>query len=213
MTNAHFLHKTVSLAVISVLGIGLLSGCGTNSFVANAAKAPFEDRLTEEQVVDAKIKTQLLANNAAIDKMLLIDLSVDVWKTRVMITGAVGNVEQRNLVARDALKDKRISKLLNEIQIVTPDELNQRREWREKAAAGADKAAEVFEDFWIETKISAQLIGADGVTSINYRWRSVLGTVYMLGEAQTTQELNAVLVIIKNIKGVKAVRNHIQVRG
>jgi len=196
-----------------LLGASVLSACGTNSIVANAAKAAFEDRLAEEQVVDAKIKTRILDNNLDIDKALLLDLSIDVWKTRVMITGALTDADQRSQIARAALKDKRIGKLYNEIQVVSTAELKQRREWRDKAEAGVDKAAEVIDDFWIETKISAQLITTDNVSSVNYRWRAVLGTVYVIGEAQTAQELKTVLNVIKNIKGVKAVRNHIQVRG
>lgn len=205
--------KTISLCTALLLAAGALSACGTNTVVANAAKAAFEDRLAEEQIVDTKITAGIVENNISIDKMLALDLSVDVWKTRVMITGALTDAEQRNQVARAAMKDSRISKFYNEIQIVSADDQAQRREWKEKAQAGADKAVEVFDDFWIETKISAQLIRAGGVSSVNYRWRSVLGTIYIIGEAQTAAELSTVLGIIKNIKGVKAIQNHIAVRG
>ena len=206
-------NKVFTVLAAALVSVSLLGGCSTNSVVANAAKAAFEDRLAEEQIVDAKIKATIVQNNIDIDKMLALDLSVDVWKTRVMITGALTDAQLRNRVARTALKDGRISEFFNEIQIVSADDQALRREWRDKAQAGADKAAEVFNDFWIETKISAQLIRTDGVSSVNYRWRSVLGTIYIIGEAQTAAELSAVLAVIKNIEGVKAVKNHVVVRG
>lgn len=206
--------RTGTLAVIAAtLGTGLSACSPTNNVVANTAKAALEDRLTEEQVVDAKISAGILERLFDIDEMLPVDLAVDVWKTRVMVTGTLSSAAQRNEVARAVQQDGRITKFYNEIQIVTPDEQAQRREWKEKAKAGADKAAEVFDDFWIETKISAQLISTKGVSSVNYRWRSVLGTVYLLGEAQSAKELNQVITIIKNTKGVKALKSHVPVRG
>ena len=184
----------------------------TNNVVTNAAKAAMEDRLAEEQVVDAKIKTAALESLYNIDKMLALDLSVDVWKTRVMVTGTLSSAGLRNDVARAIQKDSRIGAFYNEVQLVTEDEQAQRREWKEKAKAGADKAAEAFSDFWIETKISGKLIAADGVSSVNYRWRSVLGTVYLLGEAGSARELNKVVTLIKDTEGVLALKSHAVVR-
>lgn len=206
--------RNTAVALLLAAGALGLSGCSpTNNIVTSAAKAAFEDRLAEEQVVDAKIKAGILDRLIGIDKMLAVDLSVDVWKTRVMLTGTLSSAEVRNKVARAVRQDGRITEFYNEVWLITADEQAQRREWKEKAKAGADKAAEIFDDFWIETKLTAQLIGAEGVNSVNYRWRSVLGTVYLLGEAQSAKELNAVVTIIKNTKGVKALKSHAPVRG
>ena len=206
--------KTTIATLLLTFGILGLSACSpTNNVVTSAAKAAFEDRLAEEQVTDAKIKTGILKRLVDIDKMLAIDLSVDVWKSHVMLTGTLSSAAVRNQVARVVNEDKRIKQFYNEVRLITVDEQAVRREWKEKAKAGADKTAEFFEDFWIETKLSAQLLTAEGVNSVNYRWRSVLGTVYLLGEAQSSKELNAVVTIIKNTKGVRALKSHVPVRG
>ena len=170
------LKSTIALAGI-LLGALALGGCSTNSVVANVAKAAFEDRLAEEQITDVKIQAGIADRLISIDKMLLVDLNVDVWKTRVMVTGALSSAKLRNQVAGAVQQDGRISYYYNESVIVTEDEQAQRREWKEKAQSGAQKAAEVFDDVWVETKISAQLITAKGINSVNYRWRSVLGVV------------------------------------
>ena len=204
------LRKSAPLAALAavVLGFTVAACSPTNNVVTNAAKAALEDRLAEEQVVDAKIKAAALERLYDIDKVLALDLSVDVWKTRTMVTGTLSSAGLRNDVARAIQQDPRIGAFYNEIQIVTEDEQAQRREWKEKAKDGAEKAAEAFSDFWIETKISGKLITADGVSSVNYRWRSVLGTVYLLGEAQSARELNKVVTLIKDTEGVVALKSH-----
>jgi len=202
--------KALSVVAASIIGIALLSGCAAKVAVIGVAQSVLEDRQTEEQIVDTKIKIQIIDNNINIDKALALDLSVDVWKSRVMITGAVSEPQQRDIVASMALKDERIHKLINEIIIVSPEDQDQRRAWLEKAQDGV---AETFDDIWIATKINAQLISTRGINSVNMRWRSVLGEVSILGEAQTHFEMERVLAIIQNTKGVKAVHNHIVVRG
>lgn len=205
---------TLAALLCAATGVSALGACSpTNNIVSNAAKAAFEDRLAEQQVVDAKIKANIYERLIAIDKKLAVDVDVDVWKTEVMITGTLSSAELRNQVARSVQEDARITQFYNDVKLITADEQAQRREWKEKAAAGVDKASEVFDDFWINTKISTQLIGTEGVKSVNYRWRSVLGTVYLLGEAKSARELNTVVTIIKNIKGVNALKSHVPVRG
>lgn len=202
--------KALKIVATALIGSVLLSGCAAKVAVVSVAQSVFEDRLTEEQIVDTKIKIQIIDNNITLDKALALDLSVDVWKTQVMITGALSQAQQRDLVADMARQDKRVSKLFNEIQIVSSDEQDQRRAWLEKAQDGA---VEIIDDVWIQTKINAQLISTRGISSVNMRWRSVLREVSIIGEVQTKYEMEQVLDIIKNTKGVKAVRNHIVVRG
>lgn len=200
-----------AVAAFALLAFGLGACSPTNNVVTNTAKAAMEDRLTEEQVVDAKIKTAALERLYDIDKILALDLSVDVWKTRLMLTGTLSSSTTYNRVDEAIRKDGRLTAVYNEVKLVTPAEQAQRREWKEKAQAGAQKAAEVFDDFWIETKLSAKLIAAEGVSSVNYRWRSVLGTVYLIGEAESDREYNTVMTIIKDTKGVKSVKSHVVV--
>ncbi|MCK4938644.1 MAG: BON domain-containing protein [Rhodospirillaceae bacterium] len=201
-----------SRGTINILG-GLvallaLSACGTQVIITETAKAAFEDRLTEEQVVDAKIKASIINRIIKIDKGLVLDVSVDVWKTRVMMTGTLSDANVRNSVIRAAQEDTRISDFYNNIHIVSEAEQSQRRDWMDKAKSGGQTVSDVVSDVWIETKISAQLISEEGVTSVNYRWRSVLGSVYLIGEASTSSEMNKVLDIISATKGVKSVKSH-----
>jgi osmotically-inducible protein OsmY len=67
-------------------------------------------------------------------------------------------------------------------------------------------------DFWIETKISARLVTEPYVRSVNFRWRSVRNTVYIIGRARSEAELQRVLEICKNVDGVVAVKSFVEVR-
>lgn len=200
-----FLHA----GALTVVMTAILAGCGAQTIVSETAKAAFEDRLAEEQVVDAKIKAGIIGRITDIDKSLILDVSIDVWKNRVMMTGALSDSGTRNSVIRAAQQDSRISDFYNNIHIVSPQQQSERREWMDKAKSGGQTVSNVVSDVWIETKISAQLISEDGVTSVNYRWRSVLGDVYIIGEASSSSELNRVLKIISDTKGVKSVKSHV----
>ena len=65
------------------------------------------------------------------------------------------------------------------------------------------------EHVWIESQIKALLLAEKGVTSVNYRWQSVKNVVYIMGEAQSSAELDKVLSIVRRIKGVTKVVSHI----
>ena len=78
--------------------------------------------------------------------------------------------------------DTRIKRVYDEIQIVTPEEKERRRKLaEEKKQKDTEGTGQTVDDIWIATKIEAQLIAAKGVTSVNYRWRSVRNQVYLIG--------------------------------
>ncbi len=190
-----------------------LGACATpTTIVSDVVKAPFEERQTEEQIVDVKIRSAIYDRLAQIDRSLLLDVSVDVWKQRVMLTGSITDTNLRNQAIRTARDDARIVDFYNDIQIVNEDEQTQRRTWSENAKQTSGKIADAAGDMWIESKISAQLLGDDAIKSVNYRWRSVLGDVYIIGESETSGELNHVLQIIRDTKGVRSVQSYIMVQ-
>lgn len=47
---------------------------------------------------------------------------------------------------------------------------------------------------------------------MNYRWRCVYGTVYVIGRALSRNELNTVLATIRATEGVKQVKSFVEVR-
>lgn len=187
----------------------VISGCAT--VVTSAAQKAWENRSTEDQVTDAKIHTGILDRVKNKDKGLLLDISVDVWEQRVMLTGTLDDSSVGVAVESLAREDSRIKVLHNEIQVVTKAEKEARRKQKEEGGDEKSGAGQAVNDFWIETKIKAQLLTSSNVGSVNYFYRSVLNKVYVIGEARNSVEKQLVLSIIKQTEGVKSVTEYIEV--
>lgn len=200
----------LALAGLALAGL-LLAGCTTA--VTEAVGFGLEDRTTEDQLSDTEIHGGILKRFADVDKDLVLDLSVNVWEGRVLLTGSLNDKKLHAEARRLIRKDKRVTALIDEVQIVSLAAIDARRE--QAKAGDKDKqsaAGQAVNDFWIETKIKATLIGAEGVTSVNYRWRSVFNRVYIIGRAGSAGEKKKVQGLIRKIEGVKSMRSYIQVK-
>lgn len=186
-----------------------LSGCST--VVWETAKKLREHRISEDQFTDSKIGATLMAGLAEQSLGLLIDVNADVWETRVLLTGMVTDPSVRQEVVRKVRSDKRILKVYDEIQVVSAADQAKRRE-AAKAMSSQAAANQPDNDFWVETKISAKLVSAQNVISVNYRWRSVRNTLYVIGRAQSKQEMTQVLALIKATDGVARVKSFIEIK-
>ena len=207
--------QLITAAVVLAFSGAIAGGCAPTGGVVltAAAQKAFEDRTTEDQVTDAKITTGILKRVADKDKDLLLDVSVDVWEQRVMLTGTLDDAKMRGDVANLARADKRIKAFHNEIQVVSTAQRKQRRQQAERKDSGKKNGVgQTVDDVWIETKIKAKLLTASGVTSVNYFWRSVRNAVYVIGRARSTGERDKVLAIIRGTDGVKGVKHFIQIK-
>ena len=204
--------KSLTIVCFLIAGIFMatvFSGC--TSVVTSAAQKAWESRTTEDQVTDSKIHTGILDKLKNKDKGLLLDVSVDVWEQRVMLTGTLDDAAVRTEVESLARQDSRIKIIHNHIQVVTAAEKEARRKQKEKGGDEKSGAGQAVNDFWIETKIKAQLLTQSNVTSVNYFYRSVLNHIYVIGEAANGPEKSMVLSIIRATEGVKSVQEHIDV--
>ena len=198
-----------------VLGLGMvfLLQTGCPNLVLEAGKKAFEDRTTDEQVLDTKIGSGILSRLSDKDKGLLIDVSSDAWEQRVLLTGTLDSPEVRDEVVSLVKEDERIKTVYDEIQIVTPEEKERRRkEAEEQDKNDTEGTGQTVNDFWISTKIEAQLIAEKGITSVNYRWRSVRNQVYLIGRARSQEELDKVLEICRTTKGVTSVKHFVDIK-
>ncbi|MGB0909065.1 MAG: BON domain-containing protein [Nitrospirales bacterium] len=200
---------------MSALGICIVfllqAGCPT--IIMEAGKKAFETRTTDDQVLDTKIGAGVLSRLSDKDKGLLLDVSSDTWEQRVLLTGTLDSPEIRDEVLALVKSDERIKQVYDEIQIVTPEEKERRRkEAEEQDKKDTEGTGQTVSDFWIATKIEAQLIGEPGIKSVNYRWRSVRNQVYLIGQARTQGELDKVLEICQGTKGVTSIKHFVEVK-
>lgn len=158
-----FRRAGLAIALITIVGAGV-SGCADLA-MTGGAQLVFEDRSTDDEIADDKIGAGIVKRMTEMDKGLVLDIGVEAWEQRVLLTGALNNGGRRQAAA--------IGRTVN--------------------------------DVWIETKIKATLATTRGVTSVNFRWRSLLSTVYLIGRARGAWERDMVIASIRDTEGVKGV--------
>lgn len=130
-----------------------------------------------------------------------------------MLTGTVADTRTRAEVLQKVHEDKRVQKVYDEIQVVSAQEQDHRRSAASKPDASKKEGFGRFiNDYWIETKIGAQLLGTKDVSSVNLRWRSVRNTVYVIGRAQSAYEQRRALDAIRSIEGVQALKSFVEIK-
>ena len=205
--------KTKLVFAATMLLASLSLGACTPTILSEAAQSAFEDRIAEDQITDLKIASYLLKQLIKTDKNLALDVAIDVWEQRMLLTGGLDNPDAISQVLALASADSRVETLYNEIRLVSTDERDQRRsqaENRESAESGGVR--QTVNDYWLETKVKGQLLAAKDVRSVNYRWRSVFNTIYIIGRARSQSELDTVLAILAETKGVRNVKSFVEIK-
>ena len=202
------------MVLVAVAGVGVLGTTGCLQVYEQAAKTAFEDRSNDDHILDVKIDANILSALSDKDKGLLLDVKTDVWEQRVMLTGTLDDPKvKEDVVQLVKQADARVKKIYDEVQIVSKEEKEQRREAaKNKDESKKEGVGQAVNDFWIETKINAQLLSTRGVTSVNYRWRSVRDVVYLIGRSRSEDELKTVLDIVRKTEGVTGVKHFVEIK-
>jgi hyperosmotically inducible protein len=204
----------VRIILANVAVVVVLGATGCMQVYEQAAKTAFEDRSNDDHILDVKIDTNILSALSDKDKSLLLDVKTDVWEQRVMLTDTLDDPKMKADVVRLVKQaDPRVKQIYDEIKIVSKEEKEQRREAaKNKDESKKEGVGQAVNDFWIETKINAQLLSTRGVTSVNYRWRSVRDVVYLIGRSRSDDELKTVLGIVRKTEGVTEVIPFVEIK-
>lgn len=173
-----------------------LSACTQPTGLINVASSPAEDRSFDALKTDTSIALDI--NEVLLGEQyrdLFFEISTDVYEGRVLLTGTVKvapNKERATALVRGI---NGVKQVINELQVT------------ENYGIGP-----ATNDLWIETKLKAQLLATENIRSINYRWRSVNGTVYLIGAARSQEELDTILNVIRTTTRVRKVVNHVWLR-
>ena len=182
------------LAVAATMAV--VNACTQPTGLVNVASSPVEDRSLQTLRDDAAITLDI--NEALIGTQysdLFAEISTDVYEHVVMLTGTVKFAENKRR-ASDLVNEVRgVKRIINELQVT--------RDYGPGAAAN---------DLWIETKLKVKLLRTKRIRSINYRWRSVNGIVYVIGAGRSQKEINTLLNVIRTTQRVKKVVSHVWIR-
>lgn len=192
---ARRLRLSGALALALTAG-GLTAACSTPAVVvgagASGAVAASEERGLGGALSDSRIKTMINYHLLDEDAELFKRVATAVYEGRVLLTGVVHAVAQRDLAVRIAWRADGVKEVINEI-IVDPK-------------GGGSTFAQ---DTWISAKLRSKLLFDQEIEGINYSIDTVRGTVYLLGVAQNRQELGHVLDHARNLSHVTKVVSHV----
>ena len=160
------------------------------SVISTAMDARSKSEVKNDIAIDTTA-TKCLLENKGDD---LKDVSVLVFAQRTVLVGLVKNEDAKRKAAKLVGKDKRIRSLRNEIFVSASD-------------SGGSLASNLF----LEKKIGATLTTAQGVHSVNMRWKAVGGRVILVGVAESQAEAKQAISKIKTLDGVKSVTSCLRV--
>ena len=164
--------KAATAARIALLAACLfISACESPAAFIDAAFTLVEERTRADAKMDTTINLKI--NAAFLDQKngLFRDIAVDVYEGEVLLTGSVKEPEVKRKASALVAGIPDVRKVLNEVQV-----------------AEGTGIRETSADITLETKIKTALRRASGVHSVNMRWRSVGGTVYLFGRALSKAE-------------------------
>ena len=184
-----------ALVIAGLVG-GALSGCAgiVIGAGATAGVAALEERTAKTIASDTTIATKIRLSLVDTHEKLALGVAVEVYESRVLMTGTVPTEELRAKAIQLAWKVKEVKDVLNEIQI---------------SEVGL---VDVAKDSWITAQLTSSLTFDRDVQAINYNIETVNGIIYLIGLAQNQRELDRVIARAREIGGVQRVISHMQIK-
>jgi osmotically-inducible protein OsmY len=179
----------IALSVVAATGcspLDLALGGGATTGVAAT-----QDRGIGGALDDTKILTEINAELAHKDSNIFIALTLSVYEGRVMMTGILKTQNDVDFAVKTAWGVDGVKEVINEI-IIDP----------------TGRSGSFAADTFIVTQLRAKLLLDKDVSAVNYSVDAVRGIVYLMGVAQSQDELDRVIGYARNIRYVDRVVNH-----
>ena len=190
--------KIIIYRFFIVFFISLITTVCQSIYITGASKALLIDKeersfnnYVEDAIILAQLKNVYFSNN----EIIFFNVSVDVTEGRILLTGAVEQIDQRIEATKLAWGISGVIEVINEIQISNDDSI-----------------LDYADDLIMKTKINAKLLLDQDVLNINYSVEVVNGIVYLIGIAQNQEELDIVITISENIYGVQNVISYVRLK-
>jgi len=190
-----FLYIAFAITLLALLPACSPLGVATGA-AATVGVAAAQEGGVSGAVSDTWIQAQINKTWLEYDVNTFAKLNTEVNQGRVLITGVVQDPEDRVEAIRLAWQVKGVQQVINEIRI-----------------ADSEGIQGFVRDNWIATRIRAAITLDRDVQSLNYSIDVVQGVVYLMGVAQSQQELNRVIETARTIPHVKQVVSYVKLRG
>ena len=186
-----------SKLIILFFSFFLISGC-QSAYMASVSKIVLVDKeersfnnFIEDTIILAQLKNAYFSNN----EKIFFNVSVEVTEGRVLLTGSVEQIDERIEATKLAWGIEGVNEVINEIQISNDEGI-----------------LDYADDLIMKTKINAKLLLNKDILNLNYSVEVVNGIVYLIGIAQSQDELKSVINISENTYGVQNVINYVRLK-
>ena len=174
-----------------------ISGC-QSAYMATVTQAVLIDKeersfnnFVEDTIIVAQLKNAYFSNN----EKIFFNVSVEVTEGRVMLTGSVEQIDERIEATKLAWGIEGVNEVINEIQISNDEGI-----------------LDYADDLIMKTKINAKLLLDKDILNLNYSVEVVNSVVYLIGIAQSQEELDSVINISESTYGVQNVINYVRLK-
>ena len=183
---------TVLVAMAAWLGgcAGVVVGAGAATGIAAS-----QERGLPGAARDLKIEAQIADQWFRHDHTFPTKLGIEVHERRVLLTGVVEDPGVRADAVRLAWQVEGIKEIINEIKV-----------------AERGDVVDFARDSWITTQLKSKLTLDKRVEAINYAIETVNGTIYLIGVAQSQEELDRVIAHARTIEYVRRIASHVRVK-
>ena len=189
------------LFVILLLGLLILNniGCSPVGVLASGGASTMVvaegDRSLGTVVDDTTIKVNISSKFLSSPDYLFVNIDTSVLEGRVLLTGLVDNQEIRIDAVRRVWEVAGVKEVINEIEIGNRESLK-----------------EYASDVWITAQAKTLSLKVLGLRAISYNFETIKGKVYIVGITSRPEQLNKIINIVKNIKGVKEIVNYVIIK-
>ena len=175
--------KVISLMVII---LSLFSCASITSVVSVVGNASSSSKGIKESVGDSYIKTKTITSISLLDIKNITDITVNVSRGIVLLTGYVENSAKRLEIVQRIWKISGVKKIINELRVDDSIPISQRAN-----------------DFVLNTIISSRILFKSGINSNNYSIDVVDGDVYVFGLAENLDEKIEIEKFLSNMSDIK----------
>ena len=150
------------------------------------------DRTVGESLDDTGIKIKISEKFIKSSKGIFLDIDVTVRTGIVVLTGIVETQDIRMEAVKLVWEVKGVKEVRNEIEVGNKQELK-----------------DYAKDLWISTQIKTKTINELGLDAITYNFETINSRVHVIGVTKSLEESEKVIKVIRTVKGVKEIINHI----
>ena len=186
-------------SIIFILGLLFLYSCSPMGAIVTTTSAGAvvaeSDRSVGEAVDDAGIKIKIVEKFAKSKSGIFLDINSSIRLGTVLLTGIVETQEIRIEAIRLVWEISGVKEVINEIEIGNKQNIKQ-----------------YTQDLWISSRVRGKTLNEIGLDIITYNFETINGKVFIMGVASTLEESDKIIKVIRTVKGVKEISNHIIIR-